>query len=60
MIGRKHGHQKYIYIYIYRFSPLALIPFEERKGRIPNFYYIHEKLTTTLHIGLNKKCQVLP
>ena len=35
-----------------RFSLLTLIPCEERKGRIPNFYYIHEKLTTTLHIGL--------
>ena len=36
----------------FRFFPLALIPCEVRKGRIPNFYYIHEKLTTTLHIGL--------
>ena len=24
-----------------RFSPLALIPCEERKWRIPNFYYVH-------------------
>ena len=33
-----------------RFSPLALIPCEERKERIPNFYYVPK--TTTLHIGL--------
>ena len=44
--GRKHGHRKKI-----RFSPLALIPCEERKRRIPNFIIFTKKLTTTLHIG---------
>ena len=33
VIGRKHDHWKKKKI---RFSPLALIPFEERKGRILN------------------------
>ena len=37
--GRKHDHRKKKI----RFSLLALIPCEERKGRIPNFYYIHRK-----------------
>ena len=36
--GRKHDHRKKL-----RFSLLALIPCEERKGRILNFYYIHVK-----------------
>ena len=46
--GRKHDHQKKI-----RFSLLALIPCEERKGRIPNFIiFTKKKLPTTLHIGL--------
>ena len=31
---------------------MSIVNCEERKGRIPNFYYIHKKLTTTLHIGL--------
>ena len=35
---RKHDHKKKK-----RFSLLALIPCEEKKGRIPNFYYIHGK-----------------
>ena len=33
---RKHDHRKKL-----RFSLLDLIPCEERKGRILNFYYIH-------------------
>ena len=35
---RKHDHQKKI-----RFSLLALIPCEERKGRIPNFIIFTKK-----------------
>ena len=37
---RKYDHRKKKKI---RFSLLVLIPCEERKGRIPNFYYIHRK-----------------
>ena len=39
LIGRKHDHWKKKI----RFSLLTLIPCEERKGRIPNFYYINRK-----------------
>ena len=54
--GRKHYHRKKI-----RFSHLALIPCEERKGRIPNFYYIPEKkLTAIIHIGLIYICSWVP
>ena len=53
---RKHGHRKKV-----RFSPLALIPCEERKWRIPNllseklyylldlYIYLHMFLGPTIH-----------